>query len=93
MYDINTVIYVEEMLDDLSNDYHLWYLYLVVKENNNIYIHRYNWKYNFEETAEKGYTNIYDCVLLKDIKEDSSEKDFIEIKKKLELNIEDFLSS
>lgn len=84
-YDINSLIYIEELLDDSSSDYHLWYLYLVVKNNNEPYIHCYNWKYTFGENQQKGYNNNYDSILLKDVNS-CNRLDYIDISKKLELN-------
>ncbi len=86
-YDINSLIYIEELLDDSSNDYHLWYLYLVVKNNNELYIHCYNWKYTFSEEQKKGYINNYESILLKDVNS-SNRQDYIDISKKLELNFD-----
>ena len=85
-YDINSLIYVEETLDETLPQKHSWYLYLVVNEKSNTIIHCYNWNYLFDEKQEKGYNNNYESILLKDINE-TSRQDFIEITKKLELNI------
>ncbi len=86
-YNINDLIYVEEQLDDSVSDYHLWSLYLVLKENDESIIHCYKWKYTFEQEQEiKGYSNIYEKILIKNINQ-FSRQDYIEITKKLEFDI------
>lgn len=87
-YDINTLLYIEEALieSETMPQTHSWYLYLVVNQNNETYIHCYNWNYNFDVNQIKGYNNEHEKILLKDINE-SSRQDFIEISKKFELNL------
>lgn len=85
-YNFDDIIYIEEMLND-NNDNHIWHLYIVIKkENNMILLYHYNWEYVFGIEQIKGYKNEYESILLKDIN-NSNREDFIDILKKIQLNI------
>jgi hypothetical protein len=81
-FNYDDIVYIEELLDDSSDDYHNWHLYVVVK---NVLCH-YNWKYIFGIEQTKGYNNEYETIQLKDIN-NSNREDFIDILKKIQLNI------